>query len=452
MNKSTITLKDIESIDEKTVAKILYDAIQHDDKLYQKVQTVLLQKDTKALYQQISKKINSIARGKKFIDYRHSFGLSIDIITIVDDIKEFVQDKTVALALLKKLILTDEKVYARCDDSSGSVQNSYLAAQELYKEYIPNYQDKKALLKDVQELLILKGYGMRDILSDAIAKDILKSLYNTTLKDYISHNEEFGSYTYKQVLQAIAHYLKEPELYIKALQTKGETLEDHTLLDIALEYKAIDNDIKVLEYLKKIKQIPTNNKTEYFETLIWYDEKRGDQTALTQHLKQYYEKTHKTTILKRYLSRFDGRLYEQEKIRILRETKKFLFDEAIEQFIALDAKEMCAEYIKNNLHNKIYINEYTIKNVEKFLSDIYPEIVIELYRVQIEDLLKVANTKNYPRVIKILKKISTIEKSHNIKISQIKSNQEYIQKLIEKHNKKKTFMQLLYKAFPENVQ
>ena len=149
MKEKQITLQDIESIEQKALAKILHEVIQFDERLYKKVQSTLMKNDTPALKKQLTKRISSISRGRKFIEYRHSFELAKDIEMIVDDIKELVEDKAVALQLLKKLILTDENVFARCDDSSGDVQCSYSYAQGLYKEYAPKYLEEKSLLKDL---------------------------------------------------------------------------------------------------------------------------------------------------------------------------------------------------------------------------------------------------------------------------------------------------------------
>ena len=196
------------------------------------------------------------------------------------------------------------------------------------------------------------------------------------LEKYIAHKEEFGGYTHENILQSIARLLKKPELYVEALKKKGVKLQDYKLLDIALEYKAVEDEVKTSEYLSMIQEIPVNSVSEYFEALLWCDEKRGDQLALPGHLRDYYEKTHSTTILKRYLDRFDGELYKQEKMHILNNVKSLSFDEAIDQFIALDAKEMCVEFIQNKLPSISYINYYSIKDVEQFLGDEYAEIII----------------------------------------------------------------------------
>jgi len=449
MKGQSITFQHIESIDKKALAKILYEAIQFDDGLYKKVQSTLMKNDMPALQKQLTKRISSISRGRKFIEYRHSFELAKNIEMIVDDIKELVEDKAVALQLLKKLILTDENIFARCDDSSGSVQVSYSYAQDLYREYAPKYLDEKKLLKDLQELLILDGYGMRDILDESAPQNVLIALYNTTLQTYLVYNEEYGGATYEHILQNIARFLKKPELYVEALQKKGIKLQDYKILDIALEYKAIEDETKTSEYLAMIQEIPVNGVSKYFEALLWCDEQRNDQLALTSHLRAYYEKTYQPSILKDYLSRLDGEFYTQEKQRILLKAQNLPFNVAINQFIALDAKEMCAEFIQKRLQNINYLRYHTIKDVEQFLGSKYVFVVIQLYRVQIEDLLKVANTKHYPTVVKALQKIEKLEKSSNVKPLQTESNQAYIQRLVEQHHKKKTLMRLLHKAFPE---
>lgn len=47
-----------------------------------------------------------------------------------------------------------------------------------------------------------------------------------------------------------------------------------------------------------------------------------------------------------------------------------------------------------------------------------PKMLCSFYRVQIEDLLKVVNTKYYPDVVKIMKKIDKLEKFSNDKTLQ----------------------------------
>ena len=289
---------------------------------------------------------------------------------------------------------------------------------------------------------------MRDILDELTPKDVLQSLYDMTLQTYIDYKEEYGGATYEHIVQTIARLLKQPELYVEALQKKGVKLQDYKLLDIALEYKAIDNEVKTSEYLAMIQEIPVNGVSEYFEALLWCDEQKGNQLAFTSHLKKYYEKTYQPSILKRYLDRLDGELYKQEKQRILTEVHNLTFDVAVEQFIALDAKEMCAEFIQKRLPDISYLSYHTIEAVEQFLGSEYALVAIQLYRVQIEDLLKVANTKYYPTVVKALQKIEKLKKSSNEKSLQIELNQDYIQTLMEKHHKKKTLMKLLHEAFP----
>jgi hypothetical protein len=122
--KKELTLEDINSIDHKELAKMLYSLMLTNDFLYKKLEKLFLASDGKELYKSITKDINSIKRGRKFIDYGESFDFSKKVATIVEDIDNLVKDDKSAVKLLKELILTDSEVYLRSDDSAGAIQNS----------------------------------------------------------------------------------------------------------------------------------------------------------------------------------------------------------------------------------------------------------------------------------------------------------------------------------------
>lgn len=184
MKHKDITLEDIKTIEKEYLAKLLYDAIQKDVQLYKKVEGVILKNNPKSLYQQINKRINSISRGRKFIEYRKSFVVAKEISDIVDDIKNLMSDKKLALILLKKLILTDKKLFSRCDDSSGSVQDSYQDAQISWREYAPKYLDNSKLIEELKEILICDSYGMRTVVDESFPNDVLRELFDIVLDKY----------------------------------------------------------------------------------------------------------------------------------------------------------------------------------------------------------------------------------------------------------------------------
>jgi hypothetical protein len=117
MAKKKITLKEIEALDCKKVASLLYDMLDGNKELYGKLDKLILSANPKELIKAIKKDIASIKRGSKFIDYYNAFEFSKKIQNIVDDILLMIEDKEVAVKLFKELILTDSKVYLRSDDS-----------------------------------------------------------------------------------------------------------------------------------------------------------------------------------------------------------------------------------------------------------------------------------------------------------------------------------------------
>ncbi len=258
----TPTLEEIASIHHDKLTKILYELCQKDDMLHNKLTKLLLSQDIKLLEKSIMKDINTIKRGRKFIEYRHSFTFSEKIYTIVEDIKTLVDDDKVTSKLLQALILTDSKVYLRSDDSSGAIQSAYALAKEAWKKSALSL-DNRSLLKALEEMLICEGFGMRDIFSKHFPHDVYTELYEKVLLLYTTEYEPFEKSSFHHVLLAIAHYLKDPKLYIQTKELKDEALVSYDFLDIAGEYQQTDDAKSTLFYLEKIEE-----NSAYMEKLL----------------------------------------------------------------------------------------------------------------------------------------------------------------------------------------
>ncbi len=451
MAKKEISPEDIRSIEPRLLADLLYEAIGRDKQLYSRVETLLLANDPSQLVKEIAKRIASIARGRKFIDYRHSFALADTIQSIVEDIERLVRDENEALKLLKKLILTDEKVYERCDDSTGVVQTSYAYAQELWRRYAPRTLDAKRLLNETRDLLILEGYGLRDILSDAMPPGVLEKLYEETLQNYLQTTDRFESYTQKHLLLELAQLLHRPSLYLDTLKAGGKEITEHDYLDIAKAYRKEGEAEETLHYLSLIDPLPFNSHHDYFDTLIWAYQQRGDEAAITEAYRRWYEVSHASDKLKAYLERLEPEAARKARQKALGELDRLTFAQRLELFMTLDAPDLCAAYLREHREEieTEYISNATLTEVTTWLAEAYPQEAILLWRDRVEHTLSRSISKYYPFAIKALKKIATIEKGHDTRDWYIEPNRDYIDKLAKEHNRKVKFISLLEKAFGE---
>ena len=441
MAKRKITLEEIEALDSKRVARLLYDMLDENIELYGKLDKLILSNSPKELTKAIKKDISSIRRGSKFIDYYNSFDFSKKIQNIVDDIVLMVEDKKVASKLFKELILTDSKVYLRSDDSSGVIQSSYRQALDGWFDCIECMSEDE-LYNDINEMLVCEGFGTRDIFSEAIPKSVLVKLYDEYI--VLENHSSIDINNRINLLKETAHYLKEPIRFIDALKLNGEDFKDYKLLEIAKEYQYADMPKELLEELQKVKEVSPYNARNFYELQVWAYKKLTEPESVILAYKNWYEKSREVSVLKTYLSYLDGEMYERVKSEALTYAQSLSVGGALDFFYALDEKSLANDYIFENqesLHEN-HLYDTQLKSMVKWLEKEYPQAVILLYRTVCEQALSRSISKYYPHGIKALKACLKLEEQHNISSWKIESNEVYMQKLLEKHKKKSKFVQL----------
>jgi len=293
MAKRKITVEEIEALDSKKVASLLYDILDGNKELYSKLDKLILSTNPKALVKAIKKDIASIKRGSKFLDYYHAFEFSKKIQNIVDDISSMVEDKQVASKLFKELILTDSKVYLRSDDSSGVIQTSYRHALLGWFRCV-EFISEDELYIDIKEMLICEGFGIRDVFSEKIPRTVLTKLYDEYF--LLENHTDIDTYDRGRVLKEIAHYLKEPTRFINAIKLTGEELKDYDLLEIAKEYQYANMPKELLAQLQKVQEVNPRNAEKIYALQVWaYHELQEPQNIILAY-RNWYEKSREVSV------------------------------------------------------------------------------------------------------------------------------------------------------------
>lgn len=444
-----ITLENIKSIPHDTLADLLYTQIDSSNVLYEKVEKLLLKNDPKALVKSIKKDMASIRRGRKFIGYHESFDFAEKVENIVDDILMMIDDEKTACELFKELILTDSKVYLRSDDSAGVIQMAYARAEEGWKECL-DVLSHQEIYNDMIEMMVCEGFGVREIFSENTPTEVLQKIYGTYHTKCMKENEEsFERSTDIHVLEQCAHFLKRPDLYVKAFELNGYALNERFILDFAKEYQYAEDVQGTLECLNKIKVVDTYMAQDYYELQVWAYEALNQPMNVTLAYKNWYTKTKSPEILKIYLSRLDGVMQKQAKQEALKDAQKLSFSEAMHFFHSLDEPELAADYIwehQASLDTQyLYANE--LKKIANWLKNAYPQEAILIYRDSCEKALATSHSKHYPSAIKVLKECLKIEKENDILSWEIEENMVYMERLINEHKRKPKFVELFFKAF-----
>lgn len=113
----------LSALDKELLEDFILDLYLHFPELADRIETLSLTKDPSALSKAIAKRIQSLKRGRRFIDYRSSFAFARDLELIVEDIERGLLDGSPehAFALADKFLATVEAVLNRVDDSGGVV-------------------------------------------------------------------------------------------------------------------------------------------------------------------------------------------------------------------------------------------------------------------------------------------------------------------------------------------
>ncbi len=441
MAKRKIRLEEIETLDYKKVASLLYDMLDGNKELYGKLDKLILSANPKELIKAIKKDIASIKRGSKFIDYYNAFEFSKKIQHIVDDILLMVEDKKIASKLFKELILTDSKVYLRSDDSSGVIQTSYRQCLQGWFGCV-EFMSEDELYRDIKEMLVCEGFGTRDVFNEAIPKTVLIKLYDEYF--VLENHSTIDTDDRVRLLKETAHYLSEPTRFINALKLNGEDFKDYELLEISKEYQYANMPKELLEELQKVKEVSSYNARSFYKLQVWAYSELQEPLNIILAYKNWYEKSREVSVLKEYLSLLDGEMYTRVKQEALTYAKSLSVGGALEFFYTLDEKKLANNYIFENQESlsESHLHDAQIKSIAKWLEKEYPQTLILLYRAVCEQALSQSISKYYPKGIKALKACLKLEKQHNINSWEIEPNESYMQKLIEKHKKKSKFVQL----------
>lgn len=125
---STDQLKQkLAEIDDATLRDFILDLYLHYPELSDKIEALVLFNDPAALAKALGKRIQSLRRGRRFIDYRASFDFSRELDALLADIESglLALSPKHAFELVDRFLATAESVLNRVDDSSGSVGQVY---------------------------------------------------------------------------------------------------------------------------------------------------------------------------------------------------------------------------------------------------------------------------------------------------------------------------------------
>lgn len=225
MNEEQI--RQLEQLSREQLCVLVMSVYGIDRQIDQSIETALLADDTDALGRHLKKRIQSIGRSHRFIDYAESNAFSATLDLLVADIEKLVpDDPKLAYTLVDSLMNIHGKVFDRCDDSNGSVGDTFRNGASLWVEAAAAWQNsglpcKKDWASEVIDRHTNNDYGMWDNLIaqslPLLGEDTLRSLATQFESELVARQQLKGydptTATARIGLKGVAEALSDVHLF-----------------------------------------------------------------------------------------------------------------------------------------------------------------------------------------------------------------------------------------------
>ncbi|MCK4710723.1 MAG: hypothetical protein KAU21_19065 [Gammaproteobacteria bacterium] len=459
MNIDEIQQK-LAALDADVVKDFLLNLYQQSPELQEQIETLVLYDDPAALAKVILKRIQSVSRGRKFIDWRLSHDFSANLDSILADIESGLLDSSPkhAFDLVTKFLATANKVFERADDSSGEIGGVYQDSVLLWLTAAKAWKESTAAgakinwLERVYTLYLDNDYAVYDVLlpNSAILlnPDQLTQLawrYESELKQALKTPSEKYSFNMEALhgsvaLGAVAEALKDPALYERATLITSPEPNDLQKKSIVQMYLKFDQTDGALRWLNTPWQ--TRFETDRLALLDEAHQQSGNVDELKKTRFKFYSHDQTYSSFKRYLELLNDT--EQQSARL----------EAIQ--LAEQGGELTANIdMLLNLNEPERAQLLVLANPQGISNCFYGDL-LELakkleqqkcwlaatacYRSLLLDILNRARSKAYTHAARYYKKLEII--SEQIQhFEPLDNHAEFIQQLKDKHGLKRSFWQ-----------
>lgn len=315
--------------------------------------------------QRFKKKLASLKRSRRFIDWRESSGFARELEMLLQDLKAGVTDPLTGVELVAAFYETDKGVLGHCDDSSGHVGDVFrYDAKELFVEYASRCADKEKIADIILKLNRKDDYGIRDTLVDCAGdclpeEPVIRSMISELQKRADDEKDEYKKRHHLMLIESLARQIKDAELFEKTCIDSWGKLSTAALIDIARVYLESGDVETAYSWLKKIPEDETFQAYERDQLLLEIYRRQGDNEKLTDLLYQKFKSHHSTDTLRGLLD-------------VLGDDKR---DEVIADEVALilestTLRESDAEFLVS-IGKIDEAEEYLINRAEQLNGDFY---------------------------------------------------------------------------------
>ncbi len=457
MNTDQLKQK-LSEIDSATLQDFIIDLHQQYPELSDKIEALVLFNDPAALAKALNKRVQSLKRGRKFIEYHASYEFSRDLESLLSDIETGLLESAPkqAFELFDKFLATTESVFNRVDDSGGSVGEVYRQAVLLWLRAAKGWQDAKVdWLERVYQLNKQNDYGVLDpLLPNAnllLTEDQLKQLawrYESELRKAIKLPVESGKTNF-DILRAavalglIADALGDPKLYEHSILLRSPEpnhLQMKSICEKFLQYKQAE---AALAYLKSSWEARFEN--DRLRLLDETYERLGNIEQLKEVRYQLFQNEQSYSSFKHYLAVLD----EQEKATACEQAIKNAEQSgallaSAELLLKLEQSERAQALVLSRQEELTECFYNTLLQLAKDFENADCSLAATAcYRALLLDILTQARSKAYNHAARYYNKLESM--AGQIKdFKPLIEHQAFVQQLQQAHGRKKSFWGRIY--------
>lgn len=396
--------------------------------------------------QRFKKKLASLKRSKRFIDWKGSSGFARELQMLLQNLDAGVTDPLTGTGLVAAFYETDEGVLGYCDDSNGYVGDVFrYDAKELFVKYASCCADKEKVADIILKLNRKNDYGIRDALVDCAAEFLSVPVIRTMIATFQGladkEKDEYERRHYLILIESLARQIKDAELFEKTRIASWGKLSTAALIDIARVYLESGEVEAAWSWLQKIPEGETYQAYERGKLLLEIYKIQGNNEKLTDLLYRTFRSHHSTDTLQALLDVIGN----EKRDKVLSDETTFILESS--EFRASDAGFLITigkideseEYIlgrADQLNGDYYGSLLPL--AEAMESENRNLITSLIYRSLLASILERGYTKAYPHSVRYLKKLDKLASA----VTDWKKFYNHItfkDQLLQAHGRKRSF-------------
>jgi len=452
MNVDTLKEK-LADIDADTLRNFIFDLYLRYPELSDKIEALTLANDPVALSRVLRKRIASLKRRQRFIDYRASFDFARELEAALADIESGLLKRSPehAFDLVDRFLATAESVLNRVDDSGGAVGEVYRQAVLLWLTAAKGWRDANIdWLERIYQLYQQNDYGVLDpLLPNAnllLTPDQLKQLawrYENALRKALKSPEQEDKVNLVALhsgvdLGQIADALRDPALYERSVLIHSPHPNNLQMKSICEKYLQYEQPETAMRYLNQ--EWEERFERDRLELLDKVCVKTGDRKQLKVIRSRLFQSEQSYPNFTRYLEALDEDEKEKACGSAIKQAEQSgnivlsadlllnLSQTERAQALVLARHQELAECFYDSLLR-------LAKAFEKAECNL---AATACYRALLLDILAQARSKAYGHGARYYKKLEALAKRIN-EFKPLPTHHAFVQQLHSAHGRKKSF-------------